>query len=55
MIYEYNDTTRNRISSNERSGNTVEEWDQLNLGLGQAIIGLGYDAPFLFQFDRFER
>lgn len=54
MIYEYNDITHNRVSSNERVGNTVEEWDQLNLGLGQAIIGLGYDAPFLFQFDRFE-
>lgn len=55
MIYEYTDTMRNRISSNEHSGNTVEEWDQMNLNLGQAIIGLGYDAPFLFQFDRFER
>ena len=54
MIYEYNDVTHNRISSSERDGNTVEEWDQLNLGLGQAVIGLGYDVPFLFQFDRFE-
>lgn len=55
MIYEYNDTQHNRIASKERDGNTVEEWDQLELGLGQAIIGLGYDAPFLFQFSKYEK
>lgn len=54
MIYEYSDTMKNRIISNERDGNTVEEWDQMELGLGQAIIGLGYDAPFLFQFKRYK-
>ncbi len=55
MVYEFHDTQHNRIASNERDGNTVEEWDQLELGLGQAIIGLGYDAPFLFQFNKYER
>lgn len=54
MVYEYNDTQKNRIASKERDGNTVEEWQQLNLGLGQAVIGLGYEAPFLFQFDKYE-
>lgn len=54
MVYEYNDTQRNRIASNERNGYTVEEWDQLELGLGQAVIGLGYTAPFVFQFEKFE-
>ena len=54
MVYEYNDVSRNRITSNERDGNTVEEWEQLELGLGQAVIGLGYNAPFLFQFDKYD-
>ena len=53
MVYEYNNVQKNSIVGNERDGNTVEEWDQLNLGLGQAIIGLGYDAPFLFQFAQY--
>lgn len=54
FIYEYMDTQRNRYDSNERNGNTVEEWDQAELGLGQAVIGLGYNPPFLFQFDQYE-
>ena len=52
MIYEYNDIQKNRMISKERDGNTVEEWEQLELGLGQAVIGLGYNPPFLYQFDK---
>ena len=47
MAYEYASEQKNTIVSRERDGNTVEEWEQLELGLGQAVIGLGYDAPFL--------
>lgn len=39
-----------------RSGNTVEQWDQRALKLGQAVVGLAsQDEPFLFTFepDRF--
>ena len=54
MAYEYSDMQKNAIVSRERDGNTVEEWDQMNLGLGQAVIGLGYDKPFLFQFDEYK-
>lgn len=53
MVYGYNDVQKNKIVSNERVGNTVEEWEQTNLGLGQAVIGLGYHDPFLFQFARY--
>lgn len=53
MVYDYVSAQKNMIVSNERSGNTVEEWDQLNLGVGQAVIGLGDAPPFLFQFDEF--
>lgn len=55
MVYDYNNAAKNIISQNERDGNTVEEWDQMSLGLGQAAIGLGYEPPFLFQFKRYER
>lgn len=53
LVYEYTSSQRNAIATKERDGNTVEEWDQMELGLGQAIIGLGYDAPFLFQFNEY--
>ena len=53
MVYEYYNSQKNTVSCNERAGNTVEEWDQMNLGTGQAVIGLGYEVPFLFQFDRY--
>ncbi len=53
MVYQYLDKMHNRMVENERNGNTVEDWDQLCLGLGQAIVGLGYEEPFLFQFGKF--
>lgn len=53
VVYEYTSSQKNTIATKERDGNTVEEWDQMELGVGQAIIGLGYDAPFLFQFDEY--
>ena len=53
IIYEYTSSQKNVIATKERDGNTVESWDQMELGVGQAVIGLGYDAPFLFQFDEY--
>lgn len=53
IIYEYTSSQKNTIATKERDGNTVEAWDQMELGVGQAVIGLGYDAPFLFQFDEY--
>lgn len=53
VIYEYTSNQKNAMATKERDGNTVEEWDQMELGVGQAIIGLGYDVPFLFQFDEY--
>ena len=54
VAYDYTNHQRNAVVERERDGNTVEEWDQMELGLGQAVIGLGYSAPFLFQFAKFE-
>ena len=53
MVYDYANMNKNIIENRERDGNTVEEWDQMELNLGEAIIGLGYDKPFLFKFDKY--
>jgi type IV secretory pathway TraG/TraD family ATPase VirD4 len=37
---------------NIRDANVVEDWDISRLTLGQAIIGLPGQEPFLFQFDK---
>lgn len=36
-----------------RDGYVVEDWDINNLNVGQAIIGLPEEEPFLFHFDRY--
>ena len=53
MIYEYSDMRKNTMVGKEREGYTIEEWDQNDLGVGQAVIALGYEPPFLFQFDEY--
>lgn len=55
ITFDYKNEAKNIISGGEREGYTAEEWDQINLGLGQAFIGLGYEAPFLFQFDEYKK
>lgn len=50
MVYDFHNQGKNDRDYRERDGSTVEEWDQLELGLGQAVIGLGYAPPFLFRF-----
>ena len=34
--------------------NVVEDWDSTRLRIGEAIIGLPGQEPFLFRFDRFK-
>lgn len=53
VAYSYTNLQKNTVVSNERDGNTVEEWDQLRLGVGQAVIGLGDNEPFLFHFSEY--
>lgn len=53
VAYEYTNVQTNRVVSNEREGNTVEDWEQMNLGVGQAVVGLGFEKPFIFQFDEY--
>lgn len=54
VISEYLNTYKNTMVSQERQGHTVEDWDQTSLGVGQAVIGLGDELPFLFQFDEYQ-
>ena len=53
QVYEYANQFNNKVLWKERDGYTVEPWEQLNLGVGQAFIGLGDAPPFLFQFEEF--
>ena len=51
--YTYWDDAQKKNIYREREGYTVEHWDQINLGRGQAFISVGYSEPFLFEFQRF--
>ncbi len=37
----------------QRDGNVVEDWDITGLDIGEAIIGLPGEEPFVFKFDRY--
>jgi len=40
------------IVENVRDANVVEDWDIMNLAIGQAILGVPGNTPFRFQFDK---
>ena len=37
----------------QRDGNVVEDWDITGLDIGEAIVGLPGEEPFVFKFDRY--
>jgi len=41
------------LTEQQRDGFVVEDWDISGLTLGQAIVGLPHQQPFLFRFDRY--
>nr|WP_147354883.1 type IV secretion system DNA-binding domain-containing protein [Clostridium sp. AF20-17LB] len=43
----------NNLQENVRDGFTVEDWDMANLGLGEAIVGLPFEKPIKFKFERY--
>lgn len=55
ILYEYTNRMTNTTVVEQREGRTVEEWTQINLGVGQAIVALADQAPFLYQFDEYIR
>lgn len=52
-VYSTNVQSKGRVEE-RRDGYVVEDWDITNLGVGQAIIGLPEQKPFVFQFDRWQ-
>lgn len=55
IVYQYLGIDR-MMEKKEREGNTVEIWDQTQLKVGEAIVGLvEEDTPFFFQFERYNR
>lgn len=43
----------NNLQESVRDGYAVEDWDIANLGLGEAIVGLPFEKPIKFQFERY--
>ena len=44
-------TLDKKYVEDKRDGNTVEDWDMISLGVGEAIVGLPFQKPFRFQFN----
>lgn len=55
IIYEYTNRMTNKTIVEQREGKTVEDWTQINLGVGQAVVALADQMPFLYQFDEYKR
>lgn len=49
---QYTDSN-NEVKTETRVENVVEDWDITNLDVGEAIIGLPYEKPFIFKFERY--
>ena len=45
---------KNNHVNSERAGQSLEEWDIMNLERGQAAIMMPNEKPFLFQFPKYE-
>ncbi len=39
------------MSGEKKIGNTVEDWDIIGLGVGEAIVGITGEKPYRFKFD----
>ncbi|MDR2546294.1 MAG: type IV secretion system DNA-binding domain-containing protein [Lachnospiraceae bacterium] len=43
----------NQMVEEKRNGQTVEDWDMMDLRVGEAIVGLPFAKPFRFYFDMY--
>lgn len=55
IVLEKYKTITNSIHEEKRNANTVEDWDMLDLKIGEAIIGFPFSKPFKFQFDLYRK
>lgn len=53
VIFEKYPLANGQYQSERREGYVVEDWDLLNLDIGEAVVGLPTALPFKFKFDLF--
>jgi type IV secretory pathway TraG/TraD family ATPase VirD4 len=53
IIEEYKNPD-NSLKVEKRDGNCIEDWDVMDLRLGEAIIGLPFTPPFRFRFKEYQ-
>ena len=54
VLYQYTNRLENKNEVEQREGHTLEEWTQINLGVGQAVVSLSGADPFLYQFNEYK-
>ena len=54
VLYQYANRLENKNEVQQREGHTLEEWTQINLGVGQAVVSLSGADPFLYQFNEYK-
>lgn len=53
IVLEQYSGINNKLVEEKRIGNVIEDWDFAELKLGEAIISLPFQEPFVFQFDEY--
>ena len=43
----------NQMTEEKRNGQTVEDWEMIDLKVGEAIVGLPFSKPFRFYFEMY--
>ena len=44
----------NQMAEEKRNGQTVEDWDMIDLKIGEAVVGLPFSKPFRFYFNMYK-
>ena len=53
MVLEQYQKMNGEWEEERRMGNTVEDWDLNSLKVGEAIVGLPFEQPFRFYFEKY--
>lgn len=54
IVLEQYKTSNNTMVEEKREGKTVEDWHLNGLKVGEAVVGLPFDQPFIFKFDEYK-
>lgn len=55
IILEQYKTITNSIQEERKNANVVEDWEMIDLEIGEAIIGLPFSNPFKYKFDLYPK